>query len=336
MLLFILMLVASVNAQQRASLVGFYNCENLFDTINDVGVHDGEYLPAAAKRWDTDKYHHKLRQLSRAILAIGEKWEGPDIMGLCEVENKKALEDLIQKTYLHQHDYRIIHQDSQDKRGIDVAMIYKASAFEPTYYKYITVPLKKGTRPTRDILYVKGCLKKAETIHLFYNHWPSRFGGVAKTKEKRIMAAKTLRQLVDTIFQKDTNAFILISGDFNDPIVSQSMQTHLKAQIAPQDTLTIPYLLNTSFALKKRLKQGTHKYQGKWSFFDQWIVSNNLLENTYKLSLNIENSFVLQEEWLLHEDVQAFDKKPFRTYAGDAYLGGFSDHLPIYIKLDIR
>jgi len=335
-LLFVLMTINSANAQQATSLIGFYNCENLFDTINDKGIQDGEYLPTSKKHWNTDKYHHKLRQLSRAILAIGEEWEGPDIIGLCEVENKQVIKDLIQKTYLQQYDYRVIHQDSQDKRGIDVAMVYKASAFEPVNHKYIPVPLKEGERPTREILYVKGRLKKTVTIHLFYNHWPSRFGGVAQTKAKRTLAAKTLRRHIDSIFHNDVNPFVLVSGDFNDPVLSENMQTHLQAHVALYDTLTKPYLVNTSFALKKRQKLGTHKYQGRWSFFDQWIVSDNLLANTGKLSLHLKNSFVLQKDWLLHEDVQAFDKKPFRSYAGNAYLGGFSDHLPVYIKLHIR
>jgi len=325
-----------INAQASTSLVGFYNCENLFDTINNLGTKDGEYIPSSKKHWNTTKYLHKLQQLSRAILAMGDRWSGPDIIGLCEVENKKVINDLIQKTYLRQYDYRIIHQESTDERGIDVAMMYKASVFEVISYDYIRIPLKEYHRPTRDILYVKGCLRKKDTLHLFFNHWPSRFGGMIVSKEKRITAGRTLRKYIDTIFQQNKKAFILIAGDFNDHSMSESIQKHLKAHTTLHDSLRTPFLFNTSYALKKEKDKGTYKYKGRWDIFDQWIVSDALLNTKSHVSLDQKKSFILQKKWLLHDDNENFEQKPFRSYRGDAYIGGFSDHLPIYIKLRIK
>ena len=316
-------------------MVGFYNCENLFDTLDNAYTQDQEYLPTSKKHWNTKKYNEKLAHIARVILAMSD-WEGPDIVGLCEVENKQVVEDLIHKTYLNQHDYRIIHKESRDIRGIDVAMIYKASAFELIRYEYIRLFEDKDTRPTRDILYAKGFLKQADTVHLFFNHWPSRFEGVAETKNKRAFAATILRQQVDRIFEDNPQALILIAGDFNDDVDNTSMTQNLGAHTELNDSLTPPYLFNTSYALKKEKKWGSHKHQGRWSIFDQWIVSSGVLDNSHKLTLNPRNSIIFQREWMMQEDNQSFGLKPFRSYEGDAYIGGYSDHLPVCIKLDVK
>ncbi len=329
-ILFCLFFSLNLNAQEK-STIAFYNVENLFDTIHDPYKNDYEYLPTSAKKWDGEKYLKKLRNISRVILAL-DNWQGPDVIGLCEVEKREVLQDLINYTNLKHFNYSIVHQESEDKRGIDVAMLYKKDQFEVLQYKCFKVDL--DGRPTRDILYVRGILRKTDTLHLFFNHWPSRFGGQSVSEPSRIKAAQTIRSIVDSLNEKLSNPHIIITGDLNDGTEDKSINEGLGV-VTERDT-TSGKLYNTSYRLQKELKLGTHKYKAEWNLFDQMIVSTSLLNSSGKFYLGPEDSQIFSPEWLNHEDEMFFGVKPFRTWAGNNYLGGFSDHYPVYIRLTIR
>ncbi|NJO88701.1 MAG: hypothetical protein HC831_06850 [Chloroflexia bacterium] len=216
-------------SKERYLRIMFYNTENLFDTENDSLTTDEEFLPNGPKFWTSNKYYTKLNQIATTIVSIGG-WTSPEIIGLCEVENRKVLDDLCKKTGLKNLNYRIIHKESPDNRGIDVALLYQKDSFKPLGYKAIqvTFPFSPGST-TRDILYVKGLTKNEDTLHLFVNHWPSRWGGQLESESRRMEAAKTLKTQTDSIFNNYQNAKIVIIGDFNDYPDNKSIKQILKA-----------------------------------------------------------------------------------------------------------
>lgn len=335
--LFLVIFLAPKIYAQKASdaaffQVGFYNLENLFDTLHDNGKEDYEFLPASQHKWNTERYETKLHYLARSISSMND-WEGPDILGVCEVEHKTCLDDLVQKTALKQFNYEVIHEESSDLRGIDVACIYKKDRFTPVLYQYIRVDLGEDARPTRDILYVKGLVFGEDTLHLFFNHWPSRMGGVGASEPKRIEAAKTLRLKVDSILAADSNAKIVITGDFNDGTDDISISKYL---VAKKDTFALqPYLYNTSYQLKKQ-GLGTHKYQDEWNLFDQQIISSGLLDVHSSLSYIVGSSKINSDkEWLNEADQFSVGYKPKRTYVGTTYNKGYSDHYSVSICLRV-
>lgn len=312
--------------------VAFYNLENLFDTINDKGKEDYEYLPTSQKKWNTAKYHDKLNHLSRAIANIGD-WEGPDLLGVCEIEHKSCLEDLINKTSLKQFNYGIIHQESNDNRGIDVACIYKKEKIKVIDYQYHRINFGKESRPTRDILYIKGVLNNKDTLHYFANHWPSRYGGASASQPKRMKVANTLRSKIDSIFDLNPYSNIIINGDFNDGTTDLSITKNLKAKFDTSNLAT-PYLFNTSYRLQSDKKLGTHKYHDEWNLFDQTIISSSLLDSNRTLFCKAPDSKIHGEkEWLNEADNLTLGHKPYRSYYGHKYNGGYSDHYAISILL---
>lgn len=320
-----------IQDRPETSVIAFYNLENLFDTLDAKGKNDNEYLPTSQKNWNTPKYEQKLNNLARVILGIGN-WEGPDLIGLCEVENRDVLKDLISKTYLSRYDYEIIHQESPDNRGIDVAAIYKKNAFKVMSYDYYPVVLPgKEARPTRDILHIKGILRGTDTLHFFFNHWPSRWGGAARSMPKRMFAAKVLRAKLDSLYAVETHAEVVISGDFNDATHDASLIEGLKTNVS-YDNLTEQELYNTSYKLQHDQKLGTHKYKEEWNLFDQFIVSGSLMEQE-GFWVHPDSTFIYAPDWLQHEDATYFGEKPFRTWQGSSYLGGFSDHFGVKIHL---
>jgi hypothetical protein len=208
----------------------FYNTENLFDPADDSLTNDDEYTPTGLRGWTYNRFQRKLLNLSKVFISIGG-WEAPEIIGMCEIENRFVLYKLISDTPLSKIGYKIIHKDSPDPRGIDVAMIYRPDKFVPVTYKAIPVrfPNDPGGR-TRDILYVKGKVLGKETLHVFINHWPSRYGGYSATKPKRAVVASILRHYTDSIMQSDQFARIVIMGDFNDEPNDESITKILMAR----------------------------------------------------------------------------------------------------------
>lgn len=313
-------LTVSAGAQITGA-IGFYNVENLFDTVDDINVRDSEFLPGGDYKWDNKRYETKLANISAVVNIMAG---GPDILGLAEVENRGVIEDLITRTSLLKQKYQIVHFDSPDRRGIDVALIYNPMKFQP--FKVDKIPFEVPDEPnfkTRDILWVTG-LYAGDTLHVAVNHWPSRRGGKA---DKRLLAAQILRDKVDSVLAKDADAKIILMGDFNDDPNNKSIRKILKANVK----LDYNCLYNASMPTFKK-GFGTLMYNGIMNLFDQIIISQGLLENRSDNYHYKEDSFtVVAAEWMLEKNKGG---KPLRSFSAGAYKGGYSDHLPVLIYLE--
>ncbi len=317
-------------AQERnGTRVAFYNLENLFHPDDDSLKRDEEFTPDGTRYWSYYRYREKLNRMAKALLAIGD-WEPPEIVGLAEVENRQVLEDLVASPVLRKFNYRVIHYESPDRRGIDVGAIYRADLF--TVIQSRNIPVQMPDDPgfaTRDLLYLKGLLRSGDTLHLIYCHWPSRYGGQQQSEPKRIQAALTVKKLTDSLFSKNPNQYIVVAGDFNDEWNNESLLKHLEARpfegTPPSDGL---YNLMATM----NPNQGSHRYRGQWAYLDQVIVSGALLNGSH---LHIEDSkaHLTEKGFLLETDEKYPGQKPFRTFIGMRYHGGFSDHLPVYVDL---
>lgn len=313
----------SSDAQEIGIL--FYNVENLFDTYDDTLKTDEEFLPQGIRGWNYTKYAKKINRIARVIYESGG-WNPPCLIGLCEIENQHVLNDLIYKTGLSKLNYRYIHYESKDIRGIDVALLYNTNDFIPLESRAIPIPLSDNNHPSRDILYVFGLYKESIPLHVFVNHFPSRYGGLIKTIPKRLISAQTLSDTIQHIRKDDINANIIAMGDFNDNPTDSSMLL-LSRQAE---------LLNLSIASQTINKSpGTLKYQFEWNTFDQFFISSNMKDST-NLLISTQQQKILDFDFLLEDDRVYTGKKPFRTYSGYQYNDGFSDHLPIWMSLKIN
>lgn len=328
-LIYFLFLFYGVSAQPeyRQINVLFYNVENLFDTEDNSQAEDNEFLPQGDRHWTSFRLTAKLNSLSKVILNSAG-FEPPEIIGLCEIENRSVLEQLIQVTPLNKFDYTIIHKDSPDERGIDVAILYRRTCVTPIRYHYIPlIGTDNDTLQTREILHSEFLLADKDTLHFFVNHWPSRYGGQAETESDRIHAALTLRKEVNERLAKNSCVKILIMGDLNDQPQDRSVVKGLGAQ--SRDTDLHGELINLSAHWEK----GTIKYRQTWSVFDQVIVSDQLLQvGGYHTSLT--SAKIVDLPFLFQKDQKYKGRKLFRTYNGFHYTGGFSDHLPVLIELE--
>ena len=309
----------------------FYNVENFFDNENDSLTLDDEFLPDGARHWTNYKYKKKLNNIYKVIVAVGG-WEPPEIVGLCEVENEYVLEDLVNKTPLAKYEYKIIHKESRDQRGIDVALLYLKNKFKILQTRFI--PIKQWNIPmnTRDILFVKGVTSTNDTLNIFVNHWISRYSGIIESSKKRNFIASVLRQYVDSIFALDMHANIIIMGDFNDEPLDDSVLRTLDTKTDLSEIIP-GRLYNLSYVFRDNNKIGSIKYKGTWFMFDQFIVSASLLQRENQLYLESDDIHLFSPDFLLEEDNTYYGFKPYRTYVGYRYQGGFSDHLPVYIDL---
>lgn len=307
----------------------FYNTENFFDTLNDSLTADDEFTPDGTRHWNYPKYKSKLISLYKTFIALGN-WNPPDLIGICEVENKRVLTDLVNNTPLSKYNYRIIHANSPDRRGIDVAIIYNSKRVNVVQYRYFGIG--KAGLFTRDILYCKAGLGN-DTCHFLVNHWPSRSAGQIETEPDRLAASLRLKSIVDSLFHICSNAKIVIMGDFNDEPRDMSLSQILQAKTDIRNVQT-DYLYNLSIAPGSGKLKGTVKFRGEWTLFDQVIVSGSLLGSLNGLHVQPGNYHIFGESFLLKPDEQYNGFKPFRTYNGFQYQGGFSDHLPVYIDIN--
>ena len=308
-----------------------YNVENLFDTINDPNKEDDEFLPTSKKNWNSDRYKKKLKDLSRVISSINRN-ELPEIVGLIEVENISVLQDLVATKFLKKGDYAIVHEESPDARGIDVALIYRKMEFTYLEHEKITVNFEfEPETTTRDVLYVKGKLKNNEILHVFVNHWSSRRNGQAESEPKRLHAAALLRGKVDSIFRKDKNAKIVILGDFNDMPENKSLNEVLNAS-NKQNTKDKKTLYNLMYD-KHLFGFGTYNYKGNWNMLDNIIVSKPLLQENPGYKISTDGGQIFSERWMLYDNVKIGYMTPNKTYGGPNYYGGVSDHFPVYVIL---
>jgi len=314
----------------------FYNTENFFDTIDDPKTNDNDFIPIAKRHWTGKRYYIKLNNIYKVFISSGI--QPPSIIGLCEIENKKVLNDLTQKTPLLKFNYHYIHHDSPDSRGIDVALLYRPDQFKPLKIEFIRLSFPFDTaRKTRDILYVKAIAFQIDTIHVFVNHWPSRARGQVISIPYREMAAKTLRHKVDSLFQISSRNKVIIVGDFNDEPDDLSILNDLKAmKVTNLIKNNALYNLSTGW-LNNVQNMGTIKFKDKWQVFDQIIVSGNIINSSSRgLRCDPKSAKIYSTDFLLKDDRNNSGRTTFSTYSGYKYTGGFSDHLPVYVDLCVK
>jgi len=331
-LLALLSICFHTNGQQKSYSVypiAFYNVENLFDTERDTTIQDEEFTASGGMNWTPDKYRKKQEKIASVLNSIGRKHcpAGPVIIGLSEVENRKVLEDLVKQPALVENKYEIVHYESPDRRGIDVALLYNPALFR--YINSKVLGYKLASKPeyvTRDVLLVKGVIAN-EIVHVFVNHWPSRFGG--KSSELREHSASIVKAAVDSIYSKNPKSKIIIMGDLNDDPVDVSVKDVLGAKGKIENVKT-GELYNTMY--KHYIKGiGSLGYQAKWSLFDQIIVSESLLGQDRK-TLKFWKSEIYNPEYLITKDGR-YKGYPLRTFSGNLFQNGYSDHFPVLIYL---
>lgn len=313
--------------------IAFYNVENLFDIENDSLTFDDDRTPEGKDNWTLDRYEKKIEHISRVLSEIGNDITNtsPDIIGLCEVENNAVIEDLIAHKNLQDKNYGIVHFDSPDERGIDVALLYKKAAFIPNSYKSHRLLLfnEDGFRDySRDQLVVGGFLDN-EQFYFIVNHWPSRSGGEARSKPNRMAAAELNKRIIDSIVRFDANAKIISMGDLNDDPTSDSLKKVLRTKGKP-NTLEPNDLFNPMERLFKK-GVGSLAYRDKWNLFDQLFFTANLVSKP-KDSYSFWKAAVFTPSYLLDPSGR-YKGYPLRTYAGGSYVGGYSDHFPVFMYL---
>lgn len=308
-----------------------YNVENLFDTKHDEGKRDHDFLPWGMNNWTQERYQTKLKKIFKVLANISE-WEYPAIISLTEIENRAVLEDLISATPLSESDYAILHEESPDVRGIDVAILYKESMFQPISHEAILVnfPGQKNFK-TRDILYTKGVVNKKDTLHFFVTHFPSRLGGEAESEPKRLRAATILRNKADSILIQEPNANIIITGDFNDDPTNASVYSVLRGKETLENAEPGDFF-NMMYASYMK-GYGSYKYQSTWNMLDQFIVSPSLLDKNNGIYTTTTSAYIFQPDWLSINDDRHPGLKPLRTYSGPNYIGGYSDHYPVFMDI---
>ncbi|MCL2435840.1 MAG: endonuclease/exonuclease/phosphatase family protein [Lentimicrobiaceae bacterium] len=325
----LLFLCLSLQAQKTA-VIGFYNVENLYDTVKDSIADDSEFLPTGAYQWTDERYNHKLKNLSIVISEMGKEHGGVVILGVCEVENERVLNDLVAQDVLEPFKYKVIHHDSPDYRGVDVAFIFQSERFEMLSYQPFELKIPENPRfRTRDQLLLVGVLDQIDTLHLIANHWPSKRGGEARSNPLRMAAAQLTRSIVDSILSVKPSAKIIVMGDFNDNPTAKSITVGLGTKGKIKEVTPLD-LFNPMWKMFKD-GIGSYAYRDTWELIDQIMISYALLHpkpNTFKFI----SAHVFSPNFLLTK-AGSYRGYPFRSYGGGNYQGGYSDHLPVYIIL---
>lgn len=310
----------SAGAQTEFSVVEL-NTENLFDTVHDANKDDYEFLPSSAHRWTGYRYWEKLNKIGQEIIACGSDsgaWSLPDVVALCEVENDTVLRDLTKRSVLRKARYDYVMTSSPDVRGIDVALLFSPFSFGFISSNSFRVPPLKDMRPTRDILYVSGRIITGDTLHFFVVHAPSRSGGELQTRAYRMAVAERLCEAVDSVRRLSPEAHIVVLGDFNDYSTSRAVEF-----------ICSHGLVNVSAgAVGTHGAKGTYRYHGEWGSLDQIIVSSSLAPH-------VVGCRIVDEPFLLEEDKKYGGVKPHRFFLGPRYVGGYSDHLPLKMRLSL-
>lgn len=300
-----------------------YNVENCFDTADNPDVADEEFLPSGERYWTEGRYYRKLQHIAQVIQSAGG-WNTPALVGLCEVENDSVMHHLLTRTSLRQLDYRYCITHGQDQRGINVALLYQRDQFRWLGSEEIEITLPQKERPTRNILHVWGEIQTSDTVDVFVCHMPSRSGGEIASRPKRLLAANRLRACVDSVLSMRTTPQCLIMGDFNDMPEDESLLVQLRAQAFPMDEFVSDQLYNLFYFGK-----GSYKYKGEWNQLDHFIVNGLLLDKKHSMHLQENGNIIYKPGFLLTEDKTGRGMRPFRTYYGFKYEGGYSDHLPL-------
>ena len=303
--------------QERRMRVLWWNVENLFDTLHDAGFDDREFLPESDRRWTSSRYWHKQGALARVIVAAGGM-QPVHVVGMCEVENDSVLRDLTRRSLLRTARYEYVMTHSPDLRGIDVALLYSPFTFALIKSHTMRINPPTGMRPTRDILYAKGVRPVGDTLHIFVIHAPSRAGGEANTRPYRVAVAQRLCNAIDSIRREDVAANIIVTGDFNDYGNTPALQ--LLTQKALTDVSANAKGCNGA--------KGTYRYQGEWGSLDHVFVSEQLCKKGVSCR-------IFDAPFLMEDEEKYGGKRPWRTYQGPKYLGGFSDHLPLVVTFNL-
>jgi len=310
--------------------VMWYNVENLFDTEDDPEKDDDEFLPSGNRRWTPKRYKHKLQQLAKVITAAGE-WQTPALVGLCEVENDSVMMHLLNRTPLKNQYYRYSISKGSDKRGINVALLYQRDRFAWIGEESIFVQYGRAKeKPTRDILHVWGKVITGDTLDVFVCHFPSRSGGEKETEGYRRDACIQLYNVCDSIRTIRQSPYILVMGDLNDTPQDANILEVLKAR---SPSLSDEYsLLIDLFADPNTFTfSGSHKYQGVWNQLDHILINPRFTDPQSSFRLIPESATLFTPSFLLKKDRTWNGLRPYRTYYGFRYEGGYSDHLPLIV-----
>lgn len=329
------------HAQQKAykiSIIAFYNLENFYDTIDNPLVNDNDFTPNGEKNYNGNIYWDKVGNLASVLSKLGsdEKPEsmspdGAAIIGVAEIENDTVLTDLVNHPLLKKRGYKIVHYDSKDARGVDVALLYNPKYFKPEASKPLFVKLPGGSKDsyfTRDVLWVKGKLD-GETIHIYVNHWPSRLGGEERSAPARAAAAMVSKNHMDSINKVDGEQKVIIMGDLNDDPISPSLTEVLKAKAKIKEVK--PGGLYNPWVDMYKKGYGTLAYQDAWGLFDQIVISYPWLEKE-------QNGFFFFKQVIFNREFMTENKGrykgyPMRTWDGNTYRSGYSDHYPTYLVM---
>ncbi len=285
----------------------WYNVENLFYPSDDTLPGDDEFTPEGVRYWSYDRYYQKLTRLARVIVAAG-RWQPPGVVGLCEVESPQVLEDLVSHPILASYHYSYLHREGPDHRGMDVACIFRPERFNPVGWQFIGPVAGEGFEQTREMLHLRGTWGSHDTLELFLIHFISRYRGAGATAVYRREQAARLAYLVDSVRSMAPGNLVVVAGDFNDTREAWSLE--------PLKGFYSPFSLEAS----------SYKYRGAWSGIDLFLVSG--VRERYRIGGTVFNL-----SHLLVPDLTYGGVKPFRTYEGYHYTGGYSDHLPVLLDI---
>lgn len=284
-----------------------YNVENLFDTQDDSLKLDDEFTAEGARHWSRKRFSHKITNICRVIANIAQ-WHTPMLIGLTEVENEQCIKSLLYEGGLKRMGYEYLHHESQDPRGIDCVLLYNPTLFRLKSARFIHIDLPQGERQTREIVYATGETDFTDNLHILVCHLPSQYGGAKSTQQKRTIVKNILKQLTDSLISNNPNSDIIVMGDMNSEAID--------------DLLPLKNMMSDYQAKGK----GTHKWEGQWTCLDQFYVSPHLLDRSFV--------YIFDEQWIQENDEKFGGIKPWRTYNGYQYIGGYSDHLPIYLDIN--
>lgn len=314
---FLLALLTSFSGFSQDYKIGFYNVENLFDTINDPNKDDEEFLPASEYKWNGARYMEKIGHINKVLGEMGNVLA----LGMCEIENAHVVRDVVRFSPTMSKTHGVVHYESPDERGIDVGLIYDSIKLKLVSSGSIRFTLPGMEKPSsRDILWAKFVSGKKDTVHIMVNHWPSRRGGEDKSEPNRLEAARNARNYIDSVIALNPKAKIIFMGDLNDyPTNKAPMSVAEKLQ---------PQIVKESGAFG-----GSYSYNNEWDVLDHIMVSPALLgKKGFRILPNTGK--IYSPDFLIEE--YKGNKVPFRTYGGKKYLGGYSDHLPVSVNVKLK
>lgn len=314
-LLLFIVLASNVFGQDLKGNVVFYNVENLFDTIDTPGKDDAEFLPTASREWHSARYNEKLEHINAVI----KDYENPVVIGLCEIENRAVVEDIVRTGKLSKT-HAVVHHESLDNRGIDNAIIYDSTELILLEDGIVRFDMPEGNTPSRDIVWAKFD-RNGENMYVMVNHWPSRRGGQMISEPKRLIAANAAQNFIDSLQKDDKKVQIIFMGDLNDYPTNRAPKM-VSSRLTPLITE------------ESGQYGGTNSYRGEWNVLDHIMVSKATTKKKGTISVDKKSGKICENEFLLTE--YKGNIVPFRTYGGGKYLSGYSDHLPVSIDILLK